>query len=106
MPAPLVVTIPHRLGRDQARRRVDRGLDHVRARIASFVSGLEYEWSDYRLDWSLRAIGQRITGRTIVEDEQVLIEIDLPLLLRMLSGPNIDAVRKEGVSLLAKPPGA
>jgi hypothetical protein len=105
VPTPLVVTISHQLGRDEAKRRLDRGLDHVRAHLAPFVSAFDYVWSDYRLDWGVSAMRQHITGRTSVEDELVRIEIDLPLLLRMLSGQISDIVGREGAALLEKPNG-
>lgn len=101
---PLVVTISHRLGRDEAKRRLDRGLDHIREQLAAFVNSLDYTWTDHRLDFSVTAIRQRINGRIDIEESLMRIEIYLPLLLRMLANRIAARVRTEAAMLLDRPP--
>ena len=86
MREPLIVTVSHRLGRDEAKRRLDAGLGHIREQLAAFVSSLDYTWAtDYRLDFSVAAMRQGIKGRIEVEDQIVRVEIRLPLLLRIVA---------------------
>jgi putative polyhydroxyalkanoic acid system protein len=106
MTEPLVVTISHRLGRAEAKRRLDAGLDHIRALAAPYVSGLECAWHEERLDFRLSALAQTIDGAIEVEDELVRVEIGLPPLLRLLAAPIAGRVRDEGARLLEKPPEA
>ena len=104
MPEPLVVTISHRLGKEEAKRRLDRGLDHVRAQLAAHVKDLEFRWEGDRLDFRVSALGQTVTGRADVEEDAVRVEIGLPWMLRMLAGSILPKIRQETTFLLEKPP--
>jgi hypothetical protein len=103
VPEPLVITISHRLGRDEAKRRLDEGLGHIRGKLAGFVSALDYTWTDYRLDFSVTAMRQSIGGRIDVEDDIGRVEIRLPLLLRVLANKITGRVRSEAALLLGEP---
>jgi Putative polyhydroxyalkanoic acid system protein (PHA_gran_rgn) len=105
VPDPLVVTISHHLGREEAKRRLENGLGYIRDQLAGFVSAGEFGWIGHRLDFNLTAMKQSIRGRIDVEDRLVRVELDLPLLLRLLSKPIIDRIRKGGRLLLDKPGG-
>ena len=99
---PLVVTISHQLGRDEAKRRLDGGLGYIRGQLAAFTSSAEYGWTGYKLDFSLTAIGHRINGRIDVEDRLVRVELGLPLLLSLISQSIINRIRSDGALLLDK----
>ena len=101
---PLVITISHRLGRDEAKRRLDDGLSQIHRQLTAFVSSLDYTWTAYRLDFSVTAVRQRIDGRIDIEDDTVRVEIRLPLLLRVLANKITGRVRSEAAQLLDKPP--
>ncbi len=103
MPEPIVVTISHALGREEAKRRLDNGLGYIREQLSAFVSSVDYGWTGYRLDFSLTAMRQSITGRIEVEDRLVRVELGLPLLLRLLSRQIIGRIRSDGAVLLDKP---
>jgi Putative polyhydroxyalkanoic acid system protein (PHA_gran_rgn) len=105
MPEPVVVTISHQLGRDEAKRRLDDSLGHIRAQLTAFVASIEYGWAGHRLDFSLTALRQSIVGRIDVEDRLVRIELGLPPLLSWLSRTITQRIRREGVRLLEKPRG-
>ena len=105
MPDPIVVTISHQLGREEAKRRLDQGLGYIRGQLAAFVSSIEYSWTDYRLDFGLSAMRQNIVGRIDVEDKLVRVELGLPLLLSLLSKRIISRIRRDGQLLLDKPSG-
>jgi hypothetical protein len=104
LPEPLIVTISHHLGRDEAKRRLDDGLGHIRGQLAGLVSSLDYTWTAHRLDFSVMAVRQSINGRIDIEDNIVRVEIRLPLLLRVLANKITGRVRREGALLLDKPP--
>jgi len=105
VPEPITITISHSLGRDEARRRLDEGLEYVRSQLAPFVSSINYGWTSYRLNFGLAAIGQSINGLIVVEDRLVRIELGLPPLLHLFTKPIIDRIRSEGIRLLDKPGG-
>jgi len=101
---PLIVTISHRLGRDEAKRRLVRGLDAIRAEVAQFVRGFDYGWTGYRLDFRISALLQTIVGRVDVHDDVVRVELALPRLLHMLAKTIAGRIEQRGVALLEKPP--
>jgi len=103
MTEPLIVTISHRLGRDGAKQRIDRGLDAIRAEIARYVSAVEYAWDGYRLDFLVSAMRQTITGHIEVMDDLVRVEIALPRLLHLLGRTIAGRIERRGAGLLAGP---
>ncbi|MGH7039290.1 MAG: polyhydroxyalkanoic acid system family protein [Stellaceae bacterium] len=104
MTEPLVISIPHRLGRAEARRRLDSSIDRLRPELARYVSALDLNWEADRLNFQARALAQTITGRLDVLDDKVRLEIDLPWLLRLLGRTITRQVRGRGRELLEKPP--
>jgi hypothetical protein len=104
MTQPLLISIPHRLGRAEAKRRLDRGIDRLRPELARYVSALDLDWEGDRLNFRARALAQTIAGRLDVLDDSVRLEIDLPWLLRLLAHTITPQIRGRGRELLEKPP--
>jgi hypothetical protein len=102
-PEPLVVTISHRLGRDEAKRRIERGLDSIRGEIARHVKEIDYAWDGYRLDFRMSAMLQTISGRLEVYDETVRVEVGLPRLLHLLAKQITGHIERRGAALLEGP---
>ena len=105
MTQPLIVSIPHRLGQQEAKRRLDSGIGRLRPELGAFVSGLDYHWEGDTLNFNASAMWQTITGRIAVLEEALRIEIDLPWLMNLLGDTIAKQVRERGVALLEKPPG-
>jgi len=104
MSQPLIVSIPHRLGRQEARRRLDRGIGRLRPELGALVNGLDYSWEGDTLNFNASAMWQTITGRIEVLNDALRIEIDLPWIMSLLSDTIAAQVRGRGTALLAKPP--
>jgi hypothetical protein len=101
MSAPLVVSIPHSLGRDEAIRRLKTGL----SRAASSVPVLsvdEERWEDNRMNFRVRALGQAAVGHVDVADDHVRVEVMLPWLLQRFAEVAQAAIRSRGNLLLTK----
>jgi hypothetical protein len=101
MPAPLIVSIPHSLGRDEAMRRLKTGL----SRAASSVPVLQVDeerWEDNRMVFRVRALGQAAAGHVDVEDDHVKVEVVLPWLLQRFAEAAQTAIRNRGSLLLTK----
>lgn len=85
MAAPLVVSIPHSLGKAEAMKRLQSGLQGL---PASGLLTLEQQpWVDNKLPFAVRAFGQSVPGSLEVNDDQVRLEVVLPPLLRKLWEP-------------------
>lgn len=104
MTDPLVISIPHRLGRAEARRRLEGGISRLRPELARHVNALDLDWQGDRLSFRARTLAQTITGRLEVLDDTVRLEIDLPWLLRLLGHTITRQIRGRGRELLEKPP--
>ena len=100
---PITVTISHRLGRDEAKRRIERALAAIRREIAPFAKSIEYAWHEYRLGFGLTVLTQRISGRIDVYDDSVRIEFALPRLLHLLARPIASRIQQRGLGLLGGP---
>jgi hypothetical protein len=101
MSAPLVVSIPHRLGRDEAIRRLKTGL----TRAVSSVPVLnvdEERWEDNRMIFRVRALGQAASGHLEVADDHVRVEVTLPWLLQRFAEVAQRAIKNRGNLLLTK----
>src|SRR6267378_7309528 len=105
MSQPLLVSIPHRLGRLEARRRLDSGIVRLRSEVSALLRGLDYRWEGDTLNFVASAMWQRITGRIEVLDDVVRVEIDLPWIMRLLGDTIAKRERGRGVALLERPPG-
>jgi hypothetical protein len=101
MSAPFVVSIPHRLGRDEAARRLKTGLGRAAASIP--VMQVEEErWEGDRMNFRIRALGQVATGSVDVGEDNVRVEVLLPWLLQRFAEMAQATIRKRGKLLLTK----
>ncbi len=101
MSAPLIVSIPHRLGREEATRRLKTGL----ARAASSIPVLkvdEERWEENRMVFRVRALGQAASGHLDVADDHVRLEVTLPWLLQRFAEVAQVVIRNRGNLLLTK----
>jgi len=102
MSKPLVVLIPHQLGRQEAVRRIKSGLAFVRTHYSSFFTIQEQSWNGDRLGFNIRAMGQSVVGSIEVADDHVRLEVILPWLLAKIAQRLARAIRKEGALMLEK----
>ncbi len=101
MSAPLVVSIPHRLGREEATRRLKAGLTRAATSIAVLKVD-EERWQDDRMVFRIRALGQAAAGHLDVEDDHVRLEVTLPWLLQRFAEVAQVAIQNRGRLLLTK----
>ena len=96
------ISIPHQLGRLEARRRIETGF----AKIVQVVPGTggtcTQHWDGDRLSFSVVAVGQTVGGVVTVLDAMVTMEIELPGFLGMLAGGFKERLQKVGQRLLTK----
>jgi hypothetical protein len=102
MTKPLVVTISHRLGQDEAVRRLKSGLRSAQEKFGQFFSLQEETWTDNRLQFRVTALAQTASGTIDVLDDHVRLEVVLPWLLAKVAGAIQPLIRKEGTLMLEK----
>jgi hypothetical protein len=99
---PLVVSIPHHLGREEALRRIKSGLATVRTSYSALLTIHDETWTGDRLAFRVSAVGQHAAGLIDVADSHVRLEVTLPWLLAKLAEKLTPAIRKEGTLMLEK----
>jgi hypothetical protein len=101
MSKPLVVSIPHQLGREEASRRLKAGL--TRAAMSVPVLKVDEErWEGDRMIFRVRALGQAASGHLDVAEDHVRLEVTLPWLLQRFAEVAQVAIQKRGNLLLTK----
>ena len=101
MPGPLIVSIPHSLGREEAMRRLKTGLSRAAANVP-IIHVDEERWEDNRMIFRVRALGQAANGHVDVEQDHVKVEVTLPFLLQRFAEMAQAAIRERGKLLLTK----
>lgn len=100
MAEPLVVSIPHSLGKAEAIRRLQSGLQNMPA--TGLLTLEQQPWADNTMPFVVRALGQSVPGSLVVEDNLVRLEVVLPALLRKLWEPLKSAMLGRAKLLLEK----
>jgi hypothetical protein len=98
---PLVVSIPHSLGKEEAIRRIKAGLDKAMTGVPLLKLD-QPTWTDNRMAFRAHALGQTASGTIEIEDRFVRLEVVLPWLLAKLAGAISQSVNAKGRLLLEK----
>jgi hypothetical protein len=98
----LTVLIPHRLGKDEALRRLKSGIDQAAARFKSAFTVQEETWNDNVLQFRVKALGQGVQGRIEIEETQVKLDVELPWLIARLAKNIQRVVQTQGLGILEK----
>lgn len=103
MAAPLTFTIPHQLGRAEARRRIETGLPKLERHIPGGGT-VNADWTgDDHLDMTIAAMGQKVGVQLDVEEAAIRATVAVPLMLSMMAGPISEFVRTSAEKMLAPP---
>jgi len=101
MADPLVITLSHKLGKEEALRRIKPALG--KASQSFPVLKVEEEiWSGDRLDFRVRALGQVAAGKVDVGEDSVRLEVTLPWLLHRFGEAVQKTIAGRGRILLGK----
>jgi hypothetical protein len=93
MPQTITVNIPHRLGKAEAKRRIEEGFNVPQATQSASLLGLvsfQKQWEGDRMDFEARALTQKIAASLEVGDESVQVRIQVPDLIAAFA----DAIKK------------
>lgn len=102
MPEPLVVVVPHRLGKDEALRRIKDGLGRAKGEFAWLLAIDQDVWTGDRLAFRASALGQTATGFIDVYETGVRVEVTLPWLLARFAHAAQRVIGQKGQLMLEK----
>jgi hypothetical protein len=99
------MNIPHQLGKEEARRRIDEGFGRMRQQMTAGLGGMltfQERWEGDRLHFEGSGLGQKLTGRLDVRADSVEMQLDLPEMLAAIADLITGRIRQEGQKLLEK----
>ncbi len=100
MSHPITIDLPHSLGAEEAKRRMQNAGGRLADHIPGGGADVQSRWDGDRMYLSVRALGQEVTGHIDVFDSKVRLELMLPGMLGLF-GSKIEALlRKKGGELL------
>ena len=96
---PISFDLPHSLGAEEARRRIDGGVGNLTDHIPG-AAEVRSAWSGDQLGLQVLAMGQEVNARLDVQERVVRVEMLLPPALSFLSKPIELAMRRGGEAML------
>ena len=100
---PITIDIPHTLGKDEAKRRIEAGFGKIKQQLVGGVGmmfKLEKKWEADRLELRGSVLGQQLHGHIDCQPERIQIQIELPALLAAAAGSIADKVKQQSQLLL------
>lgn len=95
------VPIPHDLPREEVRRRLSSSSHEIAGFVPGGMAKVDTAWPDQdTMTLAVRAMGQGINGRVLIEERQVVFEVDLPAALSFVEPMIAGAIRQQGTKLL------
>lgn len=99
MTQPIDVDLPHKLGKEEARRRIANNIHKLQEQIPGGAQ-VQSGWTGDQLNLDVAAIGQQVTATIDVMEDKVHLKVLLPGMLGMFAGVIQGALQKKGHVLL------
>lgn len=99
MQQPIAVDIPHKLGKDEARRRIASNIHKLQDHIPGGAE-THATWSGDEMTLNVAAMGQTIETRILIEEAQVRVRVVLPGMLGFFAKPIEAMLKQKGGDLL------
>ena len=99
MTKPITIDLPHKLGAEEAKRRMQKGI----GKLASHIPGggeVQSSWEGNRMSLRVQAMGQEVSGHVDVEETKVRLELMLPAILSLFAGTVQGLLRDRGGEML------
>jgi len=100
MAAPIDVSLPHKLGREEAHRRIAANIHSLQDHIPGGASHVTSNWVGDRLDLQIHAMGQQVDAQITVEETKVRCHVMLPGMLALFAAPIEAMLNRKGGLLL------
>lgn len=96
----LTISIPHQLGRAEARRRIGEQAAQLQSQHGGMLERVEQRWEGDTLHFLVAAVGQSVSGTAHVTEQTVNLDIALPWMLSLLAGTVKKQIEQQGRNLL------
>jgi hypothetical protein len=103
MASPMQFDIPHSLGREEAKRRIERGIPKLGQHIPG-GGEVQAVWpTPYELQMGISAMGQKVAADLVIEEDRIRANVAVPLMLSMMAGAISGFVKTSAEKMLAPP---
>jgi len=99
MSQPIEVDLPHKLGKEEARRRIANNIHKLTEHVPGGAQ-VQSGWSGDQLNLDVAAMGQQVAATVDVDEDKVKLRVLLPPMLGMFSGMIGAALKRKGDVLL------
>ena len=97
----MVIDIPHKLGREEAKRRLKSRIGELSSHIPGGAADVRTAWpSEDRMTLEVDAMGQSVSTVLDVAETHITLQLQLPAMLSFMSGAIEKAIRKGGAKVL------
>jgi hypothetical protein len=103
MPEPIVVRIPHSLGKPEATRRIETGVGRANVVLPRIVRVEQSSTENGEIFLAVRALGQIATANVTIENDYVLVEATVPTFLAPFVEKAKSFTKSYGSKLLTGP---
>ncbi|MFM8986100.1 MAG: polyhydroxyalkanoic acid system family protein [Planctomycetia bacterium] len=101
----LEVRVPHSVGRDEARRRLDAAIVRARDEYADKVGEIEASWEgEDLLRLQLSVLGMPIGSEVDVREEELIVRVEVPGMAGLFAGRIKEGIQKRLGGLLGSQP--
>jgi len=100
MERPVEVELPHKLGREEAKRRIGNNVHKLTDHLPGGASHVTSNWAGDQLNLDIHAMGQQVAAQLMVEEAKVRVKVMLPGMLSFFAGPIEAALSAKGKVLL------
>lgn len=95
------MNIPHQLGKEEARTRIQSLLQQVQSRYGAQVQDLNEEWNGDTGTFSFKVMNMAVSGTLTVNDNEVALNSKLPLAASMFQGQIKNVIMEEAKKVLS-----
>ncbi|MFM8291339.1 MAG: polyhydroxyalkanoic acid system family protein [Planctomycetia bacterium] len=101
----LEVRVPHSVGRDEARRRLDAAIVRARDEYADKVGEIEASWEgEDLLRLQLSVLGMPIGSEVDVREEELIVRVEVPGMAGLFAGRIKEGIQERLGGLLGSQP--
>jgi hypothetical protein len=103
MASPMTFDIPHRLGKAEAKRRIEAGIPKLERHIPGGGTVQAHWPSEDRVHMVVTAMGQTIDADLSIEEAKVHAAVKVPMFLAVMAGTISGFVKTSAEKMLAAP---
>jgi len=98
----VTIIVNHRLGKDEAVRRLKEGLANANGRLGSMIAIDQQNWQGDTVSFRMRALGQSAAASIEVLEDALRVDVSLPWLLAKAAKRLLPVLREQATLLLEK----